>query len=42
MLLRALGPQTHRALLMVLMVGLFGLAGGQTAWQLRPFLGRPS
>jgi hypothetical protein len=41
-LVRALGEGRHRLLVLALVVGMFGLVGGQTAWMLRPYLGRPS
>ena len=40
--LRALGNGRRRWLMAGLMVALFCIAGGQGAWMLRPYLGRPS
>jgi hypothetical protein len=40
-LLAGLGPGRGRALSVVTFVGLFFLAGAQSAWVLRPYLGRP-
>lgn len=39
---RALAGTPHRLWVLAVMVALFGVVGGQTAWSLRPFLGRPS
>lgn len=41
-LLRALDRAARRGLVVGLMVGLFCVVGGQSAWMLRPYLGRPS
>jgi hypothetical protein len=41
-MLRGLGRDHSAWLTALLFVGLFGLVGGQTAWVLRPYLGRPS
>ena len=40
-LLKSLGPAPGRLLAMVTFVGLYLIAGAQSAWVLRPYLGRP-
>ena len=41
LLLRSLGPEPGRATAAAIFVGLFAIAGGQSAWVLRPFIGDP-
>ena len=41
-MLRALGDRSKRFVVAGLMVSLFCIVGGQSAWIMRPYLGRPS